>query len=99
MYKIKNGLSPVNFSDILPIRQQKRFNLRQNLNFAIPRIKSINHGLESLIYLGPKIWESIQSKIREKDSLKKFKDKIKQWKPNSCYCRLCKRCIQHVGYI
>ena len=99
MYKVKNGLSPFIFSEIFPIRQQKRFNLRQNLDFAILRIKSVNHGFESLTYLGPKIWELIPSKIREKDSLKKFKYEIKQWKPNSCSCRLCKRYIQHVGYI
>ena len=28
MYKVKNGLFPVTFSEIFPIRQQKRFNLR-----------------------------------------------------------------------
>ena len=38
MYKVKNGLSPVIFTEIFPTRQQKRFNLRQNLDFAIPRI-------------------------------------------------------------
>ena len=51
------------------------------------------------LHLGPKIWESIPSKIGEKDSSKKFKDEIKQWKPNSCSCKLCKRYIQQVGYI
>ena len=55
MYKVKNGLSPVIFSEILLIRQQKRFNFRQNVEFAVPRIKSDNHGFESLTYLTPKI--------------------------------------------
>ena len=78
---------------------KKTFNLRQNLDFTIPRVKSVNHGFESVTYLGPTIWESIPSKIREKNSLKKFNYEIKQWKPNSCSCRLCKRYIQHIGYI
>ena len=99
MYKVKNGLSPDIFSEIFPIRQQNRFDLRENLDFAIPFVKTVNHGFESLRYLGPKTWESIPSIIREKDSLEKFKNEIKQWKPNSCSCRLCKRYIQHVGYI
>ena len=78
---------------------RKRLSLRQTLDFAILRIKSINHKFESLTYLGTKMWESIPSKIRKKDSLKKFKDKIKQWKPNSCSCRVWTRYMQHVGYI
>ena len=74
MYKVKNGLDPVIFSEIFSSKQQ-RFNLRQkNLDFAIPRVKSFYHGFESVTYLSPKIWESIPSKTREKDSLKKFKN-------------------------
>ena len=78
MNKVENGRSPVVFSEIFSIRHQKRLNLRQNLDFAVPSIKSFSHGFESLLYLGPKIWESIPSSVREKDSLKKFKDEIKQ---------------------
>ena len=28
-----------------------------------------------------------------------FKNKLKEWKPTSCTCRLCKTYIQHVGFI
>ena len=41
------------FGEILCIKQQKRFNLRQNLDFAIPptkTTKSVSHGFESLTY-------------------------------------------------
>ena len=55
MYKVKNGLSPVVFSEIFPTRQQKRFNLRQNLVSAVTLLKSVKHGFESLTCLGPKI--------------------------------------------
>ena len=48
VYKVKNGLPAVIFNEIFPIRQQNRFDLRQNLYFAIPRIKSVDHGFESL---------------------------------------------------
>ena len=44
----------------------------QNLDFTIPRVKSANHEFKSLTYSDPKIWESIPSKIREKDSLKEI---------------------------
>ena len=74
MNKVENGLSPVVFSEIFSIRHQKRLNLRQNLDFAVPSIKSFSHGFESLLYLGPKIWESIPSNVREKHFLRKVKD-------------------------
>ena len=31
--------------------------------------------------------------------LQVFKNKLKEWKPRSCPCRLCKTYIQHVGFI
>ena len=36
-------------------------------------MKTVNHGFESLRYLGLKIWETIRSHLKEIDSLKKFK--------------------------
>ena len=47
---------------------QKRFNLRENLDFAIPLTKSVNHRFESLTYLGTKTLELTPSNIRQKHS-------------------------------
>ena len=44
----------------------------------------------SVRYLGPKIWEIIPTHIKELDANDKFKVTIKNWKPESCPCRLCK---------
>ena len=46
MYKVKNGLSLVVFSESFPIRQQKRFNLRQNLDSAVTLLKMSNMALK-----------------------------------------------------
>ena len=67
--------------------------------FTQPRIKSVNHGSESLSSLGPKIWELVPLEMRDINSLLKFKEEIKKWAPKNCPCRLCKKFIQHVGYI
>ena len=40
---------------ILPNRQ-RRCDLRNNADFAVPMVKSVHKGLESLSYLGSKIW-------------------------------------------
>ena len=41
-------------------------------------MKTVNHGFESLRYLGPKIWETISLHLKETDSLKHFKNAIKK---------------------
>ena len=33
--------------------------------FAMPRAKTVNHGLESLSYIGSKLWDSIPSHMKE----------------------------------
>ena len=32
------------------------------------------------------------------ESLAIFQDRIKQWKPVGCTCRLCKRYVKNLGY-
>ena len=83
---------------ILPNRQY-RYELRNNLDFAAPIVKSVQKGLESLSHLGPKIWELLPLEIKETKTLLQFKAKIKKWDPQNCPCRLCKIYLQNVGFI
>ena len=84
---------------ILPNRQ-RRFDLRNNPAFAVPMVKSVHKGLESLSYLGPKIWELIlPPEIKETEIFSQFKAKIKKWNPENCPCHLCKIYLQNVGFI
>ena len=46
-----------------------------------------------LSYLQPKIWDLVPNEIKQINSLKSFKLKIKKWIPKCCPCRLCKRYI------
>ena len=53
----------------------------------ILNVKTVNHGFESLRYLGSKIWKTIPSHLKEIDSLNNFKNAIKKWKQESCPCQ------------
>ena len=44
--------------------------MRSYSYFALPRAKTVNYGLESLSYIGSKLWDSIPSHKKEIDSLK-----------------------------
>ena len=35
--------------------------------------------------------------FKNKDSVESFKMAIKEWKPDSCPCRLCKTYVQNIG--
>ena len=48
----------------------------------MPPAKTVNHGLESLSYIGSKLWDSIPSHMKEIESVNEFKHVIKTWKPD-----------------
>ena len=73
--------------------------MRNYSYFAITRAKTVNHGLESLSYIGSKLWDSISSHMKEIDSINKFKHVIKTWKPDLSSCRLCKVYLKKIGYL
>ena len=59
LFKVFEGLSPVIFAETFPVRQQSQYNMRNYSYFAMPLAKTVNHELESLSYLGSKLWDSI----------------------------------------
>ena len=66
---------------------------------SFPHVKTVNYGLESIPFLGPKIWESVPNDLKRKESVSSFKTAIKKWKPEQCPCRLCKTYLQNIGYL
>ena len=59
LFNVFNGLSPVIFAEVFPVRQQSQYNMRNYSYFAMPPAKTVNHGLESLSYISSKLWDSI----------------------------------------
>ena len=45
-----------------------------------------HYGIESVRYLGLKIWDIVPSNTKNCSSLNKLKNSIKPWKPNECPC-------------
>ena len=56
MFKVYRSMSPPIFSELFRV-QDVCYNLRSNSNFAVPHVKSVFQGSESISYLGPKIWD------------------------------------------
>ena len=61
MCRIYNGMAPETATEIFPLRPQGQYDLRHwsDLPIGLPIVRTVNYGIESIRYLGPKIWESI----------------------------------------
>ena len=92
-------MAPELIEELIQPNRQHRYELRNNPDFAVPILKPVHKGLESLSYVGPKIWELLPLEIKETENFLQFKTKIKKWNPQNCPCRLCKIYLQNVGFI
>ena len=99
MFKVKIGESPSIMHEIFPIDDSNIFNLRKNRGFKLGNPKTVLYGTETIFVLGPKLWIMLPEEYKNSTSLKEFKSKIKNWVPLNCSFRLCKTCIQSVGFI
>ena len=99
MYKIKNDLSPLIFTELFEQRNEQHYDLRKNSQFTKPPLRTVYHGSESIPFLGPKIWNILPDRLNNVNSIEAFKMQIKKWKPENCPCRLCKVYVQNVGFV
>ena len=103
LYKIKSGNVPFLLSEIFQKRSVPENSVFGNLrsqtifcNYHNPR--SVRFGTETLRDLGPKIWNIIPIDINSSTSLTIFKQRIKDWIPENCPCRLtCRNYVEGVG--
>ena len=98
MYKAKNKLSPQPVQDLFKQRDDI-YDLRNERCWEVPRVQTVNYGIETLRYRGIKTWDLIPEEIKASESLHIFKQRIKKWRPQGCTCRLCKEYVFNLGYL
>ena len=80
--------------------QEPYYNLRSETSqFKRENIKTTHYGTQSAKFLGLKIWTKVPQNIKNCKFLQEFKRPIKAWKPKTCLCRICKRCVANIGFI
>ena len=80
------------------IQKEITYNLRNNLQMQIPKVRTSSHGIESLSFLGCKLWNNLPDEFKSIKTLAAFKRKINEWKDN-CNCRLCRKFVNQVGFL
>ena len=99
MFKVYTEQGPDILQDVCPLNSQPEYNLRNKTHFATRSIRTVYYGDNSLRYQGPKLWEIMRSDIKGTESVEVFKNRIENWIPENCPCRLCKTYIHQVGFI
>ena len=71
MYKVKHNLCPKPFQELFTPA------IRGNNDWVIHKVRTVNKGVETIRYRGPKTWELVSVEIIISKSLSSFKEKIK----------------------
>ena len=74
-------------------------NLRSQTDFVRARVNTSSFGLNSLKYLATKIWNIVPFDIKSTRNLNSFKEKIRNWEPKGCHCKLCRQYVHGIGYV
>ena len=80
LFRARKSLSPTIVQNIFRTNEPA-YSLRRDTIFESRRIQTQRYSIESLTYLGPKIWPQVPNEIKEYASLSVFKNKIKNWRP------------------
>ena len=81
MYKVKHNLCPK------PTQELFTPTIRGKNDWVLPKVTTVNNGLETIRYRGPKTWELVPEDTKISKTLSTFKEKIRNWKPLGCNCR------------
>ena len=87
MFRVDTGSTTDFLNEVFPLKQPSNYNLRNQQEFTLRPMKSVHYGLNSLSYLGPRIWELLRNNLKRLESVEAFKSKIKSWIPENYPCR------------
>ena len=93
MFEVYTGSATDIPNQVLPLKPPSNYNLRNQQEFIV------HYGLNTLTYLGPRMWKLLPNNLKRLESVKAFKSKIKTWIPDNFPCRICKPYIYQVGFI
>ena len=93
MYKITNNVTATLVSELFSF-SNINYNLRSGSQFHQPSANTVWNGLETISYLGPKIWNMLLAEMKQKSSLFFFKGEIKNGSQNTAHIEYVKSAYQ-----
>ena len=96
LYKVINGTTADINKEIFQLKPSNLYN--SSFPFKTRNVHTTLYGTETLMHLAPKIWSILPNHLKEIKTLNLFKQRIKNWKPVNCPCKLCKTYIKGLGF-
>ena len=88
IFKVKNNITTDTFSELF-VRRNIGYNLRSQPEFSLDSVNTTYYGLNSIKYLGPRLWNLLPNDVKNSENLTIFQQNIKSWKPINCPCKIC----------
>ena len=88
IYKILNRESPSFLWDIFETKPSA-YALRSGDGLVLPSSRTQTYGVNSLAFRGSLLWNSLTPTLKNIESSKLFKTKIKSWSGGNCTCKIC----------
>ena len=98
IYKCLNHLSPPIMKNFFTIRENC-YNLRNFRDLESGSVKTVNCGLNTILYRGPQLWQQVPEYIKNSENLNLFKSRLKSLQNFDCPCNTCKIYIKGLGYM
>ncbi len=80
------------------LRKISQYDLRINNRLQVPKYKTVAYGKQSVAYIGSFLWNTIADEVKVSETICKFKTLIKNWKGETCSCKLCTPYIAQIGF-
>ena len=97
IYKTVNNLNPSFMAEVF-VTNVVPYNLRGSTNLVLPKARTNLYGIDTVRFVGQKLWQNVPKEIKESQSLDIFKRNIKAI-PLDCSCKLCKSYIANLGFL
>ena len=98
IFKTKSNIAPSFMTEIF-IEKNHAHLLRNKSLLQMPKARTVQFGIESIAFLGGKLWHGLSNDIKQSLNVSVFKKHIKKWKGDECNCRLCKTFVAQVGFL
>ena len=98
VFKIMNGLNPP-IIDKFFIFRENTHNIRNFQIISNENKKTVRYVQETIKFRTPSLWANLPEEYKFANSLNIFKRKIKNWKCETCPCRLCQTFQEDLGFI
>ena len=91
IYKTMKKLNPSFMEQLFQFKSSMNVNrsMRNPYDLKHHRPNQVTFGSNSLRSLGPQVWNSLSNEIKSAETLKTFKQIMKQWNGIQCTCNVC----------